>query len=407
MSHVHERNRLQRSSATAWTLGLSIAAALAGGCSADGENSAPLGLPAGGRGTTAAVSGSGTQAAGTSGSRAAGSSAQTSGASTLTAGTGVTARAGSPSQPSAAGSAAGSDAAGVSGQIATATAGGGAGQAGAVAMGSGGAGGAMGNAEPAGLPPGATNFTAICAGGKVGMDSDAAGKIPGLDVGREFAGVKYLAKTPNEIVSFKTTLVVPKTPTARQTLFIWPGLQSRDRAADPGRIGNGVLQPVLTWGPSCAPKLPPKPYETGWWIAGMYVNVTSGAAGPSGCAGGDYVTTSLGDWLEIDMFVKDAKSVQTVKNVQMNKTVDFTIDLKGQVQNEAMWLIEVPSGSSVRPAEDTIWLQNVLTFSQPVTSCQPRSRGSADYFSAPTLSTDGLHCCWDKIILKANRSATP
>ena len=101
------------------------------------------------------------------------------------------------------------------------------------------------------------------------------------------------------------------------------------------------------------------------------------------------------------------KSVQTIKNVPMNKTVDFTIDLKGQVQNEAMWLIEVPSGSSVRPAEDTVWRQNVLTFSQPVTSCQPRSRGSADYFSAPTLSTDGLHCCWDKIILKANRSATP
>ena len=260
----------------------------------------------------------------------------------------------------------------------------------------------MGSADPS-LPPGATHFTAVCAGGKVGMDSDAAGKLPGLDVAREFAGVKYLAKSPNEIVSFKTTLVVPKTPTAKQTLFIWPGLQSRDRAADPGRVGNGVIQPVLTWGPSCAPKLPPKPYEVGWWIAGMYVNVTTGAAGASGCAGGDYVTTALGDWLEIDMFLKDAKQAQTIKNVQMNKTVDFSIDLKGQVQNEAMWLIEVPSGSSVKPVEDTIWLQNVLTFKQPVTSCQPRSKGAADYFSAPTLSPDGLHCCWDKIVLKSTR----
>lgn len=260
----------------------------------------------------------------------------------------------------------------------------------------------MGVTDP-GAPPGASNFTAVCAGGKVGMDSDAAGKIPGLDVGREFAGVKYLAKSPNEILSFKTTLVVPKTPTAKQTLFIWPGLQARDRAADPGRVGNGVIQPVLTWGPSCAPKKPANPYDVGWWIAGMYVNVTTGAAGASGCAGGDYVTTKLGDWLEIDMFLKDGKQAQTIKNVQMNKTVDFSIDLKGQVQNEAMWLIEVPSGSSVRPAEDTIWLQNVLTFKEPVTSCQPRSRGSADYFSAPTLSPDGLHCCWDKIILKANR----
>lgn len=309
--------------------------------------------------------------------------------------------AGSPAQPSAAGAAAGSGAAGASGQAATALAGAGAaGQAGA-AGGATGAAGAMGAAD---LPAGATNFTSVCAGGKVGMDSDAAGKLPGLDVGREYAGVKYLARTPNEIVSFKTTLVVPKTPTTKQTLFIWPGLQSRDGAADPGRVGNGVIQPVLTWGGSCAPKLPPNPYDAGWWIAGMYVNVTTGAAGASGCAGGDYLTTSLGDWLEIDMFLKDGKQAQTIKNVQTNKTVDFSIDLKGQVQNEAMWLIEQPSGTSVKPAEDTIWLQNVLTFSKPVTSCQPRSKGSADYFSAPTLSTDGLHCCWDKIILKANRN---
>lgn len=321
--------------------------------------------------------------------------------------------AGAAAQTSAAGSAAAGAAAGTGGQ-ALAAAGSGAGQSGApamamtmaMAMASAGAAGAQDGAD-SDLPPGATNFTAVCEGGETGMDSDAAGRIPGLDVGREFAGVKFLARSPNEIVSFKTTLVVPETPSARQTLFIWPGLQSRDGAADPGRIGNGVLQPVLTWGPSCAPKMPSMPYDAGWWISGMYVNVTSGAAGPTGCAGGDYLTTSLGDWLEIDMFLKDGMQVQTIKNVQTDEMVDFSIDLKGQVQNEAMWLIEVPSGSSVRPAEDTIWLQNVLTFKQPVESCQPRSRGSADYFSTPTLSPDGLHCCWDKIILKADRSGTP
>jgi hypothetical protein len=65
-------------------------------------------------------------------------------------------------------------------------------------------------------------------------------------------------------------------------------------------------------------------------------------------------------------------------------------------------IVEVPDGSSIRPVEDTVWRQNVLTFSQPVTSCQPNQKGAAD-FSAPTLSTDGLHCCWDKIVLKAMR----
>jgi hypothetical protein len=253
------------------------------------------------------------------------------------------------------------------------------------------------------LPPGATNFVSVCDGGKVGMDSDAArSSLRRLDIQREFAGVKMLIKSPNQVLSFKTTLQVPKPPMQRQTLFIWPGLQARDGAADPGRIGNGVLQPVLTWGPSCAPKIPSDPYA-GWWIAGMYVTLSSNVAGPTGCGGGDYLPTELGDLLEIDMFSKDAKWVTTIKNVQMNKTVDYTVDLKGQAQNEVMWLIEVPDGSSIRPVDDTVWTQNVLTFKDPVTTCQPDRAGSADYFSAPVLSPDGLHCCWDKIILRAKR----
>lgn len=349
-------------------------------------------------GVAGATAGAGAPSAAGSSGGGAGSGTALPGMNGTTAGRGAT----PVTQPPAAGAAAGSGASGSGGQPAPTAAGAGGGQAGNMAMGASGAGGATGAADPAGLPPGATNFTAVCAGGTVGMDSDQVDEIRGLDVGREFAGVKMLVRTPNQVLSFKSTLVVPETPTARQTLFIWPGLQSRDGASDPGRVGNGVLQPVLTWGSSCAPERPQDPYE-GWWMSGMYVNVTTGAAGPTGCAGGDYLSTSLGDWLEIDMFLKDDQWVQTIKNVQMNKTVEFTIDLEGQVQNETMWIVEVPSGSSVRPAEDTVFVQNVMTFAQPVTSCQPDRKGSTDYFSAPTLSTDGLHCCWDKIILKAER----
>jgi hypothetical protein len=67
-----------------------------------------------------------------------------------------------------------------------------------------------------------------------------------------------------------------------------------------------------------------------------------------------------------------------------------------------MWIIEVPGGQRARPAEDSVWLQNVLTFAQPVTSCQPNQKGPGDTFSAPTLSKDGLHSCWDKIVLKGS-----
>jgi hypothetical protein len=115
------------------------------------------------------------------------------------------------------------------------------------------------------------------------------------------------------------------------------------------------------------------------------------------------LSTEVGDLLEIDMFLKDEKWVTTINNVQMKKMVDYTVDLRGQVQNEVMWLIEVPDGSSIRPVDDTIWTQNVLTFKEPVTSCQPDRVGEADSFSAPILSPDGLHCCWDKIIMRAER----
>jgi hypothetical protein len=46
-----------------------------------------------------------------------------------------------------------------------------------------------------------------------------------------------------------------------------------------------------------------------------------------------------------------------------------------------------------------VYTDSVLTFASPVTSCQPNQRGPNDYFSAPRMSTDGLHCCIDKIIL--------
>jgi hypothetical protein len=130
-------------------------------------------------------------------------------------------------------------------------------------------------------------------------------------------------------------------------------------------------------------------------MSGMFVKTS--------CAGGDYVNTEVGDLLEIDMSVKGTNWTQTITDVQSMKTVDFTIDLKGQVQNNAMWIIEVPSGETIKPVDDVVFTQSVLTFNAPVTSCQPSQAGTTDYFSAPVLSPDKLHCCYDKIILRADR----
>jgi hypothetical protein len=273
-----------------------------------------------------------------------------------------------------------------------------AGSAGAATSGSAGAAGNAGAAGSGG-PSNGMDPTTVCMGGKVGRDSDAV-MTSSLGGGRNLATVMYLAKAPTKILSFKTILTVPKTPAQRQTLFIWPGLQ-HSGGSDPGRIGNGVLQPVLTWGPSCNPKAPSDTYAS-WWISAMYVNISSSAAGPGGCAGGDSIQTPIGDRLYIDFTANGNAWTQTVTDLNTMKKVDFTIDLKGQDQNWAIWDIEVPS--SARPAEDTIFEKSVLTFSDPVTSCQPTNAAEVDYFAAPVLSADGKNCCYDKIILKQMRN---
>jgi len=107
----------------------------------------------------------------------------------------------------------------------------------------------------------------------------------------------------------------------------------------------------------------------------------------------------VGDLLDMDMSLKGSQWVQTVTNQRTGKSVEFAIDLKGQVQNWATWAVEVPSGETISPVEDTVFTRSVLTFSKPVTSCQPSQAGSKDKFSAPVLSQDGLHCCYDEIVL--------
>ena len=293
---------------------------------------------------------------------------------------------------------------GAAGSAATGGSGAGAAAPGAAGMvgaaGSTGSAGSTG-AAGAGAPPDGMDPTVVCMGGKVGMDSDSSNPPP-VSGSRNLANVFYLAPAPTKIVNFKTTLIVPKTPTQKSTLFIWPGLQHRG-GADPGRVGNGVLQPVLTWGPSCSAKAPTSAASyAGWWIAAMYVNVSTSAAGPGGCASGSSMEPKIGDRLLIEFNENGTKWTQTVTNLGNMQKVDLTSDLKGQDQNWAIWDIEIPGSS--RPAEDTIFEKSVLTFSAPVTSCQPTNASAPEYYSAPVLSTDGLHCCYDKIILKQKRN---
>ena len=66
----------------------------------------------------------------------------------------------------------------------------------------------------------------------------------------------YIAP-PNQITGLQTSLIVPPLPPvpaySNASLFLWPGLDPATNSVNFLPINDGVLQPVLSWGPSCAP----------------------------------------------------------------------------------------------------------------------------------------------------------
>jgi hypothetical protein len=190
--------------------------------------------------------------------------------------------------------------------------------------------------------------------------------------------------------------VVPPTPPASGTLFLWPGLQPDGVNFDP--IDNGVLQPVLTWGSSCAPGKQPRNYST-WWISGQYVNTNGQVSGYTGCDGGSIMSVNVCDTLDIDMSLSGTVWTQTVTDEQTNQSVSYSIDMKGQAQNLAYFVIEEYSSA---PVSEVIFTDTILTFdSSDATDCKVSMRGQTDYVSSPAASGDGLQCSIPQIILRA------
>ncbi|MGB0679463.1 MAG: hypothetical protein ACPGUV_07375, partial [Polyangiales bacterium] len=148
---------------------------------------------------------------------------------------------------------------------------------------------------------------------------------------------------------------VPHVVPPQGTFFIWPGLSPRGIHYAP--ICNGVLQPVLTWGPSCAPN-PNGLAPGGWWISGQYVN-TDPAAPPAfqGCHGGDRMAVQAGDELTCELQLQsDLSWLQTVTNQtreQQKVTYSIALTTNGQdpqAQNMADFVVEDPNGSSLTQA---------------------------------------------------------
>jgi hypothetical protein len=234
-----------------------------------------------------------------------------------------------------------------------------------------------------------------CAGGKAGLASDATGSKTPV---KGYGGVQFTASTQTQIVRLETTLAVPAKPPAMGTLFLWPGLEPLTQSKNFQPIGTGVLQPVLTWGGTCAPTAP-NTYDN-WWISAQYVNTYGNDPGFMGCLGGQGIDVAVGDALHITMWLEGTTWKQTVVDAQTGEMASYDIDMKGQAQDWAIFSIEQPT--SVKPASDVVFTSTTLTFadSDPA-ACQPSVRGTDDYFASPVTSVDGAQCCVSRIILRS------
>jgi hypothetical protein len=259
--------------------------------------------------------------------------------------------------------------------------------------GSGGVGGSAGHGGSGGHAgsPGTGGQAGGGAGGAAGMGPEApGGRITG------YGTVSFMANSKNQIVRLQTTLTVPAEPPASGTLFLWPGLQPNGANFLP--IDNGVLQPVLTWGPSCAPGTQPRAYST-WWISGQYVNTNGSDPGYIGCYGGTVMSVKVGDQLNIDMQLAGTIWKQTVTDAETGKSVTFSFDMMGQAQNIAYFVIEEYSSA---PVSEVIFTNTTITYGAADSAdCKLAMRGQTDYVSVPVSSSNGLDCTVQEIILRA------
>ncbi|HTA92179.1 MAG TPA: hypothetical protein VK745_21515 [Polyangiaceae bacterium] len=213
----------------------------------------------------------------------------------------------------------------------------------------------------------------------------------------DYGFVEIAASSKNQIVSLTTTLAVPIKPTENSgTLFLWPGLQPGGANYDP--IDNGVLQPVLTWGPTCAPNAPKNGYAS-WWISAQYVNTFGSDAGYTGCLGGNGMNVQVGDELAMVMTLNGTVWHQAITDSVSQESVSYDIDMLGQAQNYAEFVIEMYTEN---PAADVVFTATTVTFADSeAAACQPTVRGIDDFFTNPKASPDGKQCTIDRIVLRA------
>jgi uncharacterized protein (TIGR03437 family) len=263
--------------------------------------------------------------------------------------------------------------------------------------------------------PGYYTYSLTCSGsaGNVSLQSvvlTAFGPTPGIPYAANQAAyhkgyqASFYDAPPNQIVRLQTSLTVPPFPpipsASGAVLFLWPGLDPGTNSVNLLPINDGVLQPVLTWGDSCAPTSQPTAFSS-WWISAQYVNTIGNDPGYTGCFSGNSMLVAPGDVLLLDMEL-DANSglwTQTVTDSNTKQSVTFSMNMEGQGQNWAYFAIEEWYGATI--SSPVIFSNTTITFQSVDTgSCSvAQGQNNAYIMTPPTLQTSGLQCFIGSIVL--------
>jgi hypothetical protein len=107
----------------------------------------------------------------------------------------------------------------------------------------------------------------------------------------------------------------------------------------------------------------------------------------------------VGDRLRMTFTLDGTIWRQVVQSEATGQEVSFDIDLQGQSQHRAEFLIE-PYDSL--PISDVQFDATVIRFAKPSpSSCHVLRRGLTDEVAIPVSSPDGTACCVPSITLKA------
>ncbi|MER7768675.1 hypothetical protein [Kitasatospora sp. NPDC096140] len=208
---------------------------------------------------------------------------------------------------------------------------------------------------------------------------------------------EFTLPASNQIVKVQTSFTVPAEQSHTGTTFLWPGLQPLPDGANFNPIGEGVLQPVLTWGPSCAPAAGAPAGYSSWWISGQYVNTEGSRPGYQGCFSGKAMQVNPGDKLDIAMRLDSAsgKWIQTITDGPDH--VSFSENLHGQAQNWLLFVIENYDDASFNA---------LLSFRNTRVDFQNADQATCDRWgrepgvSGGTTSTNnGLRCVIDTVTI--------